>query len=86
MTRAYHDLLPCQPLERPNNVRLAADQSIEYAISGIRVKEATSYREQCYILCSILHDIEIDVPIVSYEVIGSIFVPPRIHGSVIKEI
>ena len=50
------------------------------------MKEATSYREQCYILCSILHDIEADAPIMSFEVIGSIFVPPKTLGSIIKEI
>ena len=50
--------------------------------------EALTFREQYYILTSLLHDIDSedeDKIIISYDNIGEIFDPPRQHASIIKQ-
>lgn len=70
----FHELKGPQPLSMPSNVKLTAEQRtlIEDALTDERLISCKTYREQCYIFCSLLHDTDYpdDKPAVSYDIIG----------------
>ena len=87
-------LLPCQELDYcPSG--FTGDEHLKFAnaITDPRFQDATTYREQVYILVSLLHDVDVnamddpskDCLAISYAKIGKCFRPSRNHGSIIKE-
>ena len=92
MAKRYHDLKPAEIIRYPSHISslLTGKQAdaILDAITDIRLLEAATFREQCFILTTLLHDVDSpneENSIISYDLIGEIFDPPRQHGSIIQQ-
>lgn len=88
----HHQLLDPQDtirIEDVDNIELLDDEqkiAVKKALSDIRFLMSTTYREQVFRLCSLLHGpTENGSPIVSYDTIGALFAHPRTHGAIIDE-
>lgn len=60
---------------------------IEDAVSDPRLIAASTYGEQCYILCSLLNDSDNpdEKPTISYDKIGQILTEPKTYYTIIEQ-
>lgn len=88
---SYHELLPAQKLHYSESLAKILtpkeSRALLDVLTDIRLLEAVTFREQCFLLTTILHDTETeeDKTIVSYDKIGMLFDPPKNHGSIIQQ-
>lgn len=88
-------LLPPQPVNwTPPDLSLEEIMRVQEVFNEAAFQDANTYREQVYILVSLLHEVDVDSMddpgqdrlMLSYEKIGKCFDPPKNHGSIIKEL
>lgn len=73
------------PYDLKHKVTVEQQNAIYEAVEDFRFRNARTFREQCYILCSLLHNPDTDKPIISYDTIGMLFEERKTHWFIIDE-
>lgn len=73
------------PYDLKHKVTVEQQNAIYEAVEDFRFRNARTFREQCYFLCSLLHNPDTDKPIISYDTIGMLFEERKTHWSIIEE-
>ena len=90
MKNSFHELKDSEPLHIPFDLQVTDEERtiIEEALNDIRLIAARTYREQCFILCCLLHNTDSPEikPVISYDKIGQLFETPKIHYAIIEQV